>query len=68
MEELSKPAPCDGCEHSEDCKTKLLACKQFSHYVNSGRVVYGDKMPTREIWNRIFVDDDDSIDDSLGVA
>ena len=57
VEELRKPCPCDGCNHFVVCKTQLRACRQFFHYVNTGQVVHGNKHPTREIWLKIFHDD-----------
>lgn len=57
MEELRRPSPCDGCSKFNICKFELKACKQFLHYVNNGRVVHGNKMPTRELWQKLFHDD-----------
>ena len=57
MELFKQPSPCDDCSKFEVCKCELKACKQFLHYVNSGRIVHGNKLPTREIWLKIFHDD-----------
>lgn len=61
VEEITKPSPCDYCELRTDCKTNLKACKQFFMFVNSGRVVYGQKNPTREIWRKIFIEDSEEL-------
>lgn len=59
MEEFYKPSTCDNCDKRELCKEKLLACRQFLYYVNSGRVVYGERLPTRGLWQKIFIEDED---------
>lgn len=30
--------PCDGCCHRQRCKTEALACNDFNHWVNTGRL------------------------------
>jgi hypothetical protein len=59
MEEMRKPCPCDECNKFYACKTKLMACKQFLLYINTGRVQYGERKPTRKLWQKIFVEDTD---------
>jgi hypothetical protein len=60
-EELFKPSTCEGCDKRDLCKEKLLACRQFLYYVNSGRVVHGERLPTRELWQKIFIEDEDEL-------
>jgi hypothetical protein len=59
-EELFKPSPCDNCKNWTKCKNELLACKPFYSYVHSGRFVYGEKAPSRHLWQRIYLEDSDS--------
>lgn len=59
MAELKRPAPCDDCWYHNKCKTELLACRAFVFYVNNGRVVYDARDPNKELWQKLFVDDED---------
>ena len=52
-------APCDKCHLKDDCKQHEWACRTFSTYVSSGE--FSNKairMPTRQLFNIIFRDDD----------
>ncbi|MDN3517059.1 hypothetical protein QWY84_05500 [Aquisalimonas lutea] len=48
--------PCQGCPHRERCAEEKLACKDFTHFVNSGR--YSDepekRQPTRRRYDQVF--------------
>jgi hypothetical protein len=52
-----KPCPCDNCYYRDKCGDELLACRQFSMYVNTGRVVYGNKEPDEKTWHKIFFEE-----------
>jgi len=61
-------APCDDCHLYEDCRRRLWACKQFFAYVHSGRFEYGERIPTRKVWQRIFIEDsDDTSEDTMAI-
>ncbi len=52
------PAPCDGCMHNAKCGGRLLACEAFAQYINTNRWSPGPREPTREIYARVFAEDD----------
>lgn len=61
---FSKPAPCDYCMHWNRCKEQLLACDVFYAYVNRNQHWKKiDRVPTREIWNKIYIYDKDEDED-----
>ena len=52
-------APCDKCNMALDCKEHEWACRAFSTYVRRGTFEqYTVRMPTRQLYNIIFRDDD----------
>jgi hypothetical protein len=55
---LSGPCPCDGCGNRWFCSTNA-ACRDFSEFVNTGKVVTKDRTPSRERWHRLFRGSDD---------
>jgi hypothetical protein len=58
MEMLSRPAPCDGCQHSTRCGFDLKACRSFQYYVQTGAISQNlSRVPTRSMFNDIFYDD-----------
>lgn len=55
-------APCDKCELNPSCKQHEWACRAFSSYVRTGTFQsYTARMPTRQLYNLIFRDDDDAL-------
>jgi hypothetical protein len=52
-------APCDKCSMNPDCKQHEWACRAFSSYVRRGTFEeYTARIPTRQLYNIIFKDDD----------
>ena len=52
-------APCDKCNQTIDCKQYEWACRAFSGYVLRGTFDKNSaRLPTRELFIRIFNDDE----------
>jgi hypothetical protein len=52
-------APCDKCHLFFECKQYEWACRVFSGYVLRGTFEKdAARMPTRELFNRVFSDDE----------
>ena len=55
---LIRPAPCDGCVHSQTCAQQGLACAAVSQWVDSGKLpaleLVGPRDPTRARWERLY--------------
>jgi hypothetical protein len=47
-------APCEACIHKPECETRHLACGDFAHFVECGKVRNKDREPTREAFARLF--------------
>jgi len=59
-------APCDRCSQAESCKENEWACRAFSYYVLHGIFKeYTVRQPTRELFDRIFKDDDKALQNYL---
>lgn len=55
-------SPCDICSQKADCQEYELACRAFSYYVLRGTFKeYTLRQPTREIFNKIFKEDDKAL-------
>jgi hypothetical protein len=55
-------APCDNCSQKSDCQDYELACRAFSYYVLRGIFKeYTVRNPTKEIFNKIFKEDDKAL-------
>lgn len=50
-------APCDACPNQGVCRSRLVACADFATYQRSGRVVMGDRRPTREVYASLFAEE-----------
>lgn len=48
------PPPCEECSHSTRCATFLLACKAFEKYVMCGRTGGAERIPSADIFDRIY--------------
>jgi hypothetical protein len=58
MELLSRPTPCDGCEHNTKCALDLKACRSFQYYVETGSINKSlSRNPTRQMFNSVFYAD-----------
>jgi hypothetical protein len=59
-------APCDKCDQADDCKTYEWACRAFTYYVFHGNFkAHTARMPTKELFDRIFQDDDKALKNYL---
>jgi hypothetical protein len=59
-------APCDKCDQALDCKEYEWACRAFSYYVLHGTFQdYTIRMPTKEMFNKIFKEDDKALKNYL---
>lgn len=59
LEQMARPAPCDGCKHNTRCGFELMACRAFQAYVNTGTLSASLKRePSRQIFNQVFYEDD----------
>ena len=56
---LKHPAPCDDCRNRQICKEELKACKAFVAYVQRGQFWRGERTPTRALWQKIYLEDED---------
>jgi hypothetical protein len=55
-------APCDKCDQEKSCKDNEWACRAFSYYVLHGTFQqYTARLPTKELFERIFRDDDKAL-------
>jgi len=61
---LSRPAPCDDCQHTTKCALDLKACRVFQHYISTGSFLSNrPRTPTRGIFNEIFYEDEPNFKD-----
>jgi hypothetical protein len=59
-------APCDKCDQAEDCRAYEWACRAFSYYVYHGSFEeHTARMPTRELFDKIFKEDDKALKNYL---
>ena len=59
-------APCDKCDQADDCRYYEWACRAFSYYVFHGTFEeHTARVPTRELFDRIFQDDDKALKNYL---
>jgi len=59
-------APCDKCNQADDCRAYEWACRAFSYYVFHGTFeAHTARVPTRELFDRIFQDDDKALKNYL---
>jgi hypothetical protein len=59
-------APCDKCDQAQSCQTNEWACRAFSYYVLHGTFEqYTVRMPTRELFDKIFKEDDKALKNYL---
>ena len=59
-------SPCDKCDQLQDCKENELACRAFSYFVLRGTFQeYTARLPTKELFDRIFKDDDKALQNYL---
>lgn len=66
LEQMARPAPCDGCAHNTRCGFELMACRAFQAYVNTGTLSATLKrIPNRDIFNQVFYEDDDQDQETL---
>jgi hypothetical protein len=64
--ELNEICPCDGCELAEKCGEDELACRAFSSFVLLG--IFDEnriKMPTKQLFHKIFKEDDKALKNYL---
>tara|TARA_R100000789_G_C3011809_1_gene151470 strand:+ start:357 stop:593 length:237 start_codon:yes stop_codon:yes gene_type:complete len=47
-------APCDDCDTYTYCAENETACLDYSRYVNTGKIFYSKRDPSRKIYKRIF--------------
>lgn len=50
---LADDTPCKGCAIRQRCAAEELACEAFRHYVETGRCIASDMMPTHALFLRI---------------
>ena len=59
---MAEPAPCDNCSHYKKCKEEEVACRLFAMYAVFGKFPKDfepiHRHPTKEIYIKIFKDDD----------
>ena len=59
-------APCDKCSQAPDCKEYEWACRAFSYYVLHGTFQeYTARIPTHNMFNKIFKEDDKALKNYL---
>ena len=59
-------APCDKCSQAQSCQDNEWACRAFSYYVLHGTFQdYTVRMPTKEMFNKIFKEDDKALKNYL---
>ena len=59
LEQMARPAPCDGCVNNTRCGFELMACRAFQAYVNTGTLSATLKrVPSRKIFNEVFYEAD----------
>jgi hypothetical protein len=59
-------APCDKCDQAQSCQDNEWACRAFSYFVLHGTFVdYTVRMPTRELFHKIFKEDDKALKNYL---
>ena len=52
---LTGPAPCDGCNHRDACRSEKLACPDFQKWVSSGYMKCPEERePTQKIYRMVF--------------
>ena len=51
---LTGPAPCDGCNHREACRSEKLACLDFQGWVSKGTIRQQYREPTQKIYRMVF--------------
>ncbi|MHB8250655.1 hypothetical protein [Acidithiobacillus sp.] len=52
---LTGPAPCDGCNHRNACRSEKLACLDFQRWVNTGSMkTRENRQPTSKIYRIVF--------------
>lgn len=56
---FSRPAPCDQCWHRQKCKEELLACDVFNAYVLRNQHWKKERIPTRKMWVKVFLNKDE---------
>jgi hypothetical protein len=55
QEILVGPCPCDGCDDLRRWQcSQNAACRVFAGWVHTGKIKPGDRIPSREIWHRVF--------------
>jgi hypothetical protein len=55
-------SPCDKCSLAKECQTYEWACRAFSSYVLRGTFhAHTARIPTRELFNKIFKEDDKAL-------
>lgn len=55
-------APCDKCDQAQACQDNEWACRAFSYYVLHGTFKdYTVRMPTKELFSKIFKEDDKAL-------
>lgn len=55
--ELFKPSPCDGCQNFQQCADNMLACSDFLIYVGYGDVINVNRLPSADIYYRVYGDE-----------
>ncbi len=50
-----QPCPCDTCERADLCYAENLACMSFKRYALDGENTQPPEVPTREIWDAIYM-------------
>ena len=55
--ELFNPSPCDGCQNFQQCADNMLACPDFLVYVGYGDVVNVNRLPSADIYHRVYGDE-----------
>jgi hypothetical protein len=59
-------APCDKCDQAQVCQDNEWACRAFSYYVLHGTFEdFTARMPTREMFHKIFKEDDKALKNYL---
>jgi hypothetical protein len=64
--EFTEKCPCDGCEWQPKCAEYELACRAFSSFVLHGTFYeYTAKMPSGQLFHKIFNEDDKALKNYL---
>ena len=64
--EFTEKCPCDKCEWAKKCAQYDLACRAFSHFMLHGTFEeYTVRMPTGQLFNKIFNEDDKALKNYL---